>query len=31
MSARSSDDFVYFDFARTIGGLPPTVSITCLD
>jgi hypothetical protein len=31
MSVRSSDDFVYFDFARTIGGLPLTISITCLD
>jgi hypothetical protein len=31
MSACNSDDFVYFDFARTIGGLSLTVSITCLD
>jgi hypothetical protein len=31
MSARSSDDFIYFDFARMIGGLPLTVLITFLD
>jgi hypothetical protein len=30
MSARSSDEFDYIDFARTIGG-PPTTSTTHLD
>jgi hypothetical protein len=31
MSARSSDEFDYFNFARTIGGPPTTTSATRLD